>query len=357
MRINYLLLAIAFIFIVGNVERLAAQTTAAEFRESAKASLSKQEYDRAAGFLTKAIALDPANQEAFILRGNAYLELKDFGRSIADADQALKVGPEIGAAYYLRGVALSEMPAPDLRRAMADFTKMIDLEDDMEEDKPKDKLRLAEAYRRRAHLHNLQKEYDAAIADATQAIINNNTTTNAFEERGFAEAALQKFAAAERDYRIASLLNPRNASNFAMLSYLNLNLGQIELGIENARAALKLDPNNATAKTNLDILLAKQPKTSTPTDVGSNDEKVQRHILFAVNYLSLAVKKVNQYDTDKDISRCPYVRKAKEFLATANAELDQAESLRTVNDYSRHIREQRSKAISVRDMLSQWSGC
>ncbi len=351
----------AFIVLVGNGERLAAQTTAAELRESAKTSIKKQEYDRAVGFLSKAIAIDPTNQEAFMLRGNAYLELKDFQRSIADADKALKIGPEIGVAYYLRGVALSEMPAPDLRRAMADFTKMIDMEegteDDTDDDKPKDKLRLAEAYRRRAHLHNLQKEYDAAIADATQAIINNNTTTNAFEERGFAEAALQKFAAAEGDYRIASLLNPRNAYNFAMLSYLNLNLGRIELGIEAARTALKLDPNNSTAKTNLEILLAKQPKTSTPTDVGSNDEKVQRHILFAVNYLTLAVKKVNQYETDNAMGRCPYVRKAKEFLAIANAELDQAESLRTVNDYSRQIRDQRYKASRVRDMLSRWSGC
>jgi len=54
----------------------------------------------------KAIALHPADVwDDYINRGNAYDEANDLDRALADYDQALKLKPNYGEAFYNRGIA------------------------------------------------------------------------------------------------------------------------------------------------------------------------------------------------------------------------------------------------------------
>ena len=211
----------------------------------------KVDYTNAIADFSKAIDLDSKDKEAYVRRADAYLHSKDYQRSLSDANKALKIAPDFASAYFARGLVLAYQPKPDYPASIADFTKAIEL---------KDTNLMAEAYRNRAYLHNLfDKDYVAAMSDATEAIKLNPNTTNSYEERGFAETQLKKFADAEKDYRQATKMNPSNAYNFAMLGFINDNLGNGEQAIADFQQALALDPNNETSKKNLALLLSKYP--------------------------------------------------------------------------------------------------
>jgi tetratricopeptide (TPR) repeat protein len=316
----------------------------------------KREYRNAVDDFSKAIELDPKDKESYVRRADGYLQLNNYQSSFSDANKALEIAPDYAAAYYVRGLVFENQPKPDFAAAIADFTKTIEL---------KDPVLMSEAYRKRAHLHNsFDKDYAAAISDATESIKLNPNMTNSFEERGYAEMQLKKFAEAETDYRQATKMNPANPYNFAFLSYINDNLNRVDQAIADARQALVLDPNHELAKKNLAALLAKQPPVKDPpvktvVEEQTNDQKVASlldyaayNLLFGVQELARGKEAVR---TKQSYTSCGYVKKAKEYLRAANFQLDTAESIRTIRNYSASIAEYRRQAAALRDVMPQ--GC
>ena len=57
------------------------------------------------GELLKATRLKPAYADAYNNRGNAYVDLKQYDKAIADYTEAIRLKPDYAGAYYNRGLA------------------------------------------------------------------------------------------------------------------------------------------------------------------------------------------------------------------------------------------------------------
>ncbi|MGL4502860.1 MAG: tetratricopeptide repeat protein, partial [Planktothrix sp.] len=59
--------------------------------------------------------------DAYVSRGNARYDLKDYQGAISDYDKALKIDPNNAIAYINRGLARSELK--DYQGAISDYDK------------------------------------------------------------------------------------------------------------------------------------------------------------------------------------------------------------------------------------------
>src|SRR5207247_1037530 len=74
----------------------------------------------------QAILLNPSDAIAYINRGLAYRNLKDYPRAIADYDQAIQLNPNYATAYINRGIVYADLK--DYPRACQDFKHAIELD-------------------------------------------------------------------------------------------------------------------------------------------------------------------------------------------------------------------------------------
>ena len=119
---------------------------------------------------TKAIEIDPQNDDAFYNRGTSKLELKDYYGAISDFTKAIEIKPA-SDAYYNRGN--SKLELKDYYGAISDFTKTIELN-------PRD----SEAYANRGLAKHELEDYYGAISDYTKSIEINPSYGLAYSNRG-----------------------------------------------------------------------------------------------------------------------------------------------------------------------------
>ena len=106
---------------------------------------------------TASLTFNPKIVEDYIKRGNAYSYIGEYGKAIADFDQAIKLKPDYAKAYYSR--ANAHRDKVDFDKAIADYTKAIEL-----------KIDYTEAYYNRGKLYDEVDEYDKAIEDFSTVI-------------------------------------------------------------------------------------------------------------------------------------------------------------------------------------------
>ncbi|MGB6873762.1 MAG: tetratricopeptide repeat protein [Dehalococcoidia bacterium] len=73
----------------------------------------------------KAIELNPDNADAYYKRGDAYSEIGDYDKAIADYNEAIELNPSDALAYFNRGYAYGEIG--DYEKAIVDYSKAIEL--------------------------------------------------------------------------------------------------------------------------------------------------------------------------------------------------------------------------------------
>lgn len=143
---------------------------------------------------------------------------------------------------------------------------------DAASDAPKD----AEGYRRRGEAFMSRREYDAAIADFTQASALASTDPKYLVDRGAAHFAKRELAPAEADYTAALKLKPDDALALALRGGVRLARGNDAGAAADFDAAGKLDPDwrwkaaldyrsagrFADAVTQLDAWIAANPKSA-----------------------------------------------------------------------------------------------
>ena len=118
--------------------------------------LKSDDYEAAAEFFSKTIALQPDNYFAFHNRGLARSLQEDYEPALADMDQALKLAPAYERGYLNRGILKKNMT--DYIGALADFNKAIEL-----------KANYPDPYYHRGVLYQLLKKKDLACADFVKA--------------------------------------------------------------------------------------------------------------------------------------------------------------------------------------------
>ena len=78
----------------------------------------------------KAIELNPDNADAYYKRGDAYSEIGDYDKAIADYNEAIELNPSDALAYYNRG--LDYHNKGEVLKAVSDLEKCIGLSTDRE---------------------------------------------------------------------------------------------------------------------------------------------------------------------------------------------------------------------------------
>lgn len=106
---------------------------------------------------SKVIKLQPEVIDAYLFRGNAYIDLGEYQRALPDLDYAIQENPQYGAAYYNRSIARMALGQADL--ALPDLDEAIRLEPDERG-----------YYLHRSIVHSFRKEYEAALEDAAKVI-------------------------------------------------------------------------------------------------------------------------------------------------------------------------------------------
>jgi tetratricopeptide (TPR) repeat protein/Zn-dependent protease len=156
--------------------------------------------------LTAAIRLDPRCAPAYVLRGDACAQSREFAQAVRDYSQALALDPGRAETLAKRGAAGVGLGRFD--RAVADYTEALRLG-------PTSDLynQRAIAYRRAGRTHLALADYDAAIGLAP-------AEPRLYFNRALAHAARGDYGRAVADYAEAARLAPDYAAAYNNLAHL-----------------------------------------------------------------------------------------------------------------------------------------
>ena len=189
---------------------------------------------KAVSHWSEVIRSDSKDSAAYIGRGLAYRELRDYDKAIADYSEALRLDPKSVAAYLNRGSVWSKKREYD--KAIADFTEAIRLD-------PK----YAGAYSNRGAAWQTKGDYDKAIANYNEAIRLDPQDAVAFYNRGHAWQNKGDFDQAIRDYSKALQLDPKLAAAFYNRGQASENKDKFDDAIADDNEAIRIDPKYSRA--------------------------------------------------------------------------------------------------------------
>ena len=163
------------------------------------AALQHGDFQGAVDALTKAITKDPSNFGAFLNRGVAYENLKQYDKALADYDSAIAIVPRFGRAFHSRGHVHNKME--QYEQAVADYDDALKNADNMVIDSLGGSAEVDKAavyYDRGNALYSLKK-LDESAASFTSAIALDGKFAAAYHNRGLVQFELGDKTAACAD--------------------------------------------------------------------------------------------------------------------------------------------------------------
>jgi len=241
------------------------------YKTRGMARLGLRQYGEAIEDFSRAIAIDPFNDDAFAERAIAYRNQGRFDQAIADQTKVLASFPESVGILSERGLTYLASRQHDL--ALADFNEAI-------RRAPKDPV----LYGNRGNLYRATGKLDLAITDLSHAIdlkrfqsidpalylargnayLTGGQFENAFADfdkiiytriagaehyngRCVALAAMRKAEAAMRDCEKALMMDGKSAEAHYSRGYAYFKLGQFDRAIEDYNAAIGTEPRAASS--------------------------------------------------------------------------------------------------------------
>ena len=122
------------------------------------------DFDAALADLTAAITADETMIDAYLLRGEVYMQTGDYESAMADFKTALEMDNTNSIAYYDRSLLNTRLE--DFEAAMNDINNAIAAY----VSKPNDVLQLRDLYAKRGQLNLWMKNWEGAIADYTNSL-------------------------------------------------------------------------------------------------------------------------------------------------------------------------------------------
>jgi tetratricopeptide (TPR) repeat protein len=195
-----------------------------------------EHYDLAMADCEEAIRLDPANAEAFDLRGNVLASDKKFERALDDFDRSIRLDPKFARAFSDRAVTFGLMHEP--RLAVRDYTEAVRLDPNN-----------VQAHVDRAEAYVKVRRADLAIDDYGEAIRLDPSSPDHYDSRGSLYARNNAYDRAIADFNEAIRLLPK-ASYFLNRGNANNLKGDPDRAIADYDEALRLEPELAMAYNN-----------------------------------------------------------------------------------------------------------
>lgn len=222
-----------------------------DYVENAKAKFVNYDMEGAIADLNAAIDAN-ASSNTYALRGEAYMQMGDYQKALADFDAALEIDGVNAVAFYDR--ALLNTRLENYEAALSDINNALAAQSM----KPSDVLNLRDLYAKRGQLNLWAKNWQGAVADYTNSLARaeGSISANVYAERAEAYTALGEYENAINDYTAAVRIiseqiqaaptqEEREAQSSNAMSYfeksaaLNLNIGNTDaarLDLESAFA-------------------------------------------------------------------------------------------------------------------------
>ncbi len=211
-----------------------------DFYKSGQEKLIAGNVEDAIADLTTAIDSGAADINAYILRGEAYMQSGNYRAAAADFDTAITKDTLNAVAYYDR--ALLNTRLENYSAALTDINNALA----SQAAHPTDVLNMRDLYAKRGQLNLWVKNWDGAIADYTNSLARKegNIDPTVYAERAEAYTAKSQYAEAVNDYTSAvrviseqiqgattaeerESLSSRAMSYFEKSAALNLQLGNV----------------------------------------------------------------------------------------------------------------------------------
>jgi len=170
----------------------------------------------------------PQTAGTFLDRGIMFASRGEFEMAVMDFDEAIKINPNMSAAYALRGRAL-----------FASVSKIISIGENFSGVSSFSNHEKATVEQRRI--------LEQAVADFTQAIRLDPNNANFYIERGSTYSGMGDFDRTIADYTQAIRLNPNNATAYSNRGLTYSEIGDLDRAITDFNEAIRLDPNYDSA--------------------------------------------------------------------------------------------------------------
>ena len=172
---------------------------ASDYYANGRSEILAGDLDSAIADLTSAIMADDKMVDAYILRGEAYMQNGDYRNAMQDFNTAIGIDALSSVAYYDR--ALLNTRLEDFGAAMNDINNSIAAY----AAKENDILQLRDMYAKRGQLNLWQKNWEGAVADYTNSLVQPTGIASpaVYAERAEAYTALGQYANAINDYTSA----------------------------------------------------------------------------------------------------------------------------------------------------------
>jgi tetratricopeptide (TPR) repeat protein len=194
----------------------------------------ESDYQGAIADLDRAIALDPQNSRAYVIRGQAKERLinrdsyvQSFEQARADYNRAIAIDPRNAEAYYHR----ARINFEDNKSKIADLNRAIAISPNY-----------AIAYNDRAGAKYESKDYQGTISDINRYIALVPDAGNwTYNFRARTKLAMGQKNGAIADFNLAIAIEPENLHNYYQRGQLRFSLGDNQGAIADFTSALKSD--------------------------------------------------------------------------------------------------------------------
>ena len=192
---------------------------------------SNTNHPSAITYLSDTIRLNPEDQYAYLKRGDAYYNLKQYKEAIADYNKTIELDPENVIAYGRRGDAYGGLK--QYKEALIDYDKAVALDPGY-----------APAYNNRGNILYTIRQYEKAINDYSKTIELDPENVIVYSNRGLAYSGLKQYEKAIEDYNNAIEFAPEDAYNYIYLSRINIFTGNYDSALAVITKALSLTIKN-----------------------------------------------------------------------------------------------------------------
>jgi tetratricopeptide (TPR) repeat protein len=196
------------------------------------------QYQKAIGFLDKALLIKPRFALAYNARGVAYQSLGKPKAAMENYTDAIKADSTLAVAYNNRGTAIYEnqdIAAAtnfDIKTAIKDFDMALKMEPD-----------LCVARRNRGLAYSFIKKYDLALIDLDAAIKCDEKNPLYYLNRGSVLTEMREYDRALDDYKHALLLNPKQAEAYILMGETKEKSGSLQDAVMSEMNAALIDKN------------------------------------------------------------------------------------------------------------------
>ncbi len=189
----------------------------------------------------RAVALDPANPDAYYGLGAILMDKRDWTGAIAAFDKCLALQPEDAEAMYWKAAAYDELGDVPAALEVLDGLLAAGAE-------------LPGAYHLRSQLRTLQEDYEGALADASRAVELEPEEPEYYLQRGKVLSYLgeksggaERLAEALKDLTEALRLDPSFAEAYNWRSLAYLQAGDDGRELADLDTLIALEPGHAEA--------------------------------------------------------------------------------------------------------------